>query len=214
MKKFGLLVGLFCFAFLAGSVSCQSPSSPAGSAASSAVNQAKSISNNGGSDKGAGTANGFIQLSIKDTPADDAQNIWVTIGGIRVHEACDDEEDCFTPLPLPEDPWSIDLLSLKTVPLTLPTASLPSGTYNQIRMDVIEARIVFPSGPPEGIPLTVPSEEIKCHLHFDLEAGETIQVLLDFDAKNSIHVVKKGKKDLYQLRPVVNVIQVVEEGIS
>ncbi len=34
------------------------------------------------------------------------------------------------------------------------------------------------------------------------------EITLDLDAEKSIHVVKKGKKDEYQLRPVVNVVQV------
>jgi hypothetical protein len=43
-----------------------------------------------------------------------------------------------------------------------------------------------------------------------LNKGIKTEITLDFDAKNSIHVVKKGKKDEYQLRPVVNVVQVTE----
>lgn len=210
MKRFGFLVGLVCLVFLAWTVSCESPSSTGKPASSKVANNSQSNSSNDSSDKGAGTAMGFLKLSIKDAPVDDALNIWVTISGIRAHRACDDGEDCFTPLTLPEVPWTIDLLALKTTPLALPTATLEPGTYNQIRMDVIEGRIIFPLGPLEGFPLVVPSDEIKCHLHFDLEAGETIQVLLDFDAKKSIHVIKKGKQDVYQLRPVVNVVEVVE----
>ena len=36
------------------------------------------------------------------------------------------------------------------------------------------------------------------------------EITLDLDAENSIHIIKKGKKEVYQLRPVVNVVQVIE----
>lgn len=215
MKKFGLFVGLICLAFLAWTASCQSPSSPGKPAASQIAENGQSNSNNSTSDKDTGTAAGFLRLTIKDAPADDAKNIWVKISNIRVHRACDDEEDCFTTIWENTTGQDIDLLALKNTPLELPTATLSAGTYNQIRMDVISGSIVFgPAGPPDPsdllYQLDVPSDEIKCHLHFELEANETIRILLDFDAKNSIHVVKKGKKDVYQLRPVVDVVEVVE----
>jgi len=218
---FVLSVGLI---FLAWTMSCKSPSSSGNPASSSQVaddSQTGSGGNNNndnnssGTDNDADTTMGFLRVLLKDTPVENAKNIIVTISDIRVHEACDDGEDCFTTIS--DVPLTIDLLALQTIPLALPTATLPAGTYNQIRMAVTSGEIVFgPPGAPDPsdlhYPLDVPSDEIKSHLHFVLEAGETVTITVDFDAKNSIHVIKKGKKDSYQLRPVVNVVEVVESA--
>jgi len=211
MKKVSFCVVLVCLAFLVWTMSCQSPSS-GGDPTSTKVSN-KSQSNSNSSNSGSGAATGFIKLRIKDTPVEDAKNIFVTISNIRVHEACEDAEDCFTTIS--ETPLTIDLLALQTTPLELPTASLPAGTYNQIRMTVTSGQIVFASTDPENpadvtYDLNVPSGEIKSHLHFELAGNETVLVTLDFEAKNSIHVIKKGHSDVYQLRPVVNVVEVVE----
>jgi hypothetical protein len=216
MKKLSFLVGLLCLVFLAWMMSCQSPSSTGNPASSKLVNdnQSNSNSNENTSDKGTGTAMGFLRLTLQDAPVDDAKNVWVKISNIRVHRACDDEEDCFTTVWENSAGQDIDLLVLKTMPLTF-TTTLPAGTYNQIRMAVISGEIVFgPPGAPDPsdlrYPLTVPSDEIKTHLHFEVAEGGMTQITLDLDAKNSIHIIKKGKKDVYQLRPVVNVVEVVE----
>jgi len=220
MKKTSLFVAFACLVFLAWTMSCKSPSSTGNPASSEFAGENQTGSgnnnnNNSGSGNDSGTAMGSLRLFIKDAPVEDAKNIFVTISDIRVHEACDDGEDCFTTIS--NIPMTIDLLALQMTPLALPTATLPAGTYNQIRMSVTAGEIVFgPPGPPDPTdvhyPLNVPSDEIKSHLHFVLEGGETVIVTIDFDAKNSIHVIKKGKKDSYQLRPVVNVVQVVESA--
>lgn len=211
MKKVSLCVVLICLAFLVWTMSCQSPSSSGDPTSTKVSNKSQSNSNSSNSGSGAGT--GFIKLRIKDTPVEDAKNIFVTISNIRVHEACEDSEDCFTTIS--EDPLTIDLLTLQTTFFQLPPEKLLPGTYNQIRMAVTSGQIVFASTDPENpadvtYDLNVPSDEIKSNLHFDVEDNETILVTLDFDAKKSIHVIKKGKNDVYQLRPVVNVVEVVE----
>jgi Domain of unknown function (DUF4382) len=223
MKRTSIFIALVCLVFLAWTMSCKSPSSTGNPASSQAADNTQAGSNtsndssDSGSDNEAGASMGSLRLMIKDAPVEDAKNIFVTISDIRVHEACDDGEDCFTTIS--DVPMTIDLLSLQTTPLALPTTALPAGTYNQIRMAVTSGEIVFgPAGPPSladvHYPLDVPSDEIKSHLHFVLEKGQTVLVTLDFDAKNSIHVIKKGKKDSYQLRPVVNVVEVVENSGS
>ena len=216
MKKVSFCVALVCLAFLAWTMSCQSPSSTGNPTSSKIADDNKSNSNNNdnSSDSGNSTATGFLQLTLKDAPIDEAKNVWVKISNIRVHKACDDEEDCFTTVWENAAGQDIDLLALRTTPLTF-TTSLPVGTYNQIRMAIISGEIVFASTDPAGpsdvrYPLTVPSDEIKTHLHFEVAEGGMTQIILDLDAKNSIHIIKKGKQDSYQLRPVVNVVQIVE----
>jgi hypothetical protein len=109
-----------------------------------------------------------------------------------------------------------DLLDLKDNPVPIATASLEAGYYNQIRMDVIEGWIIFLEDDGQGgfveLPpndLKIPSNEIKIPVQFYIEAGGETELLLDFDAEESIHVTKQGKKDSYKLRPVIKV-----EGVS
>lgn len=223
MKKSRLLLLLACGALLVWAGSCQSPSSADKPAASAAAEESNSdtSSQSDSSDSGdSKTGMGFLRLTLKDAPAEDAKIIWLTITKVRVHQACDDEDNCFITV------WEnltndvpIDLLKLKGNPITF-QAPLSEGTYNQIRMAIVKGEIVFGEpGPYDPVndkkyPLNVPSDEIKTHLHFNVPAGGMTEITLDLDAKNSIHVIKKGKKDEYQLRPVVNVVQVQENPTS
>lgn len=217
MKCKGLLTILACAVVLVWTMSCQSPSSSNNPSTSAQANNSQSNAPTGGAaDSGTGKNMGFLKLILKDEPVEDAKNVWLKISNIRVHEACDAEEDCFHTVWEDALGQDIDLLVLRTVPLVF-TTPLPAGTYNQIRMAIISGEIVFgPPGDPDpsdvSYPLIVPSDEVKTHLHFEVAEGEMTEITLDLDAKNSIHITKKGKKDVYKLRPVVNVVQVVEPG--
>ena len=218
MKCKGLFAILACAVVLVWTMSCQSPSTSNSPSASTQAkdNQSNAPTGGGSSDSGSNKSLGFLKLVLKDAPVEDAKNVWLKISNIRVHEACDTEEDCFHTVWEDALGQDIDLLVLRTVPLVF-TTPLPSGTYNQIRMAIISGEIVFgPPGDPDpsdvSYPLIVPSDEVKTHLHFEVAEGEMTEITLDLDAKNSIHIIKKGKKDVYQLRPVVNVVQVVEPG--
>ena len=224
MKKSNFFFLLACVAILLWANSCQSPSSTGKPDAAPIADNTKTAAGNTGSGSGSGsdttTTMGLFKLTLMDAPVKDAKNIWLTFSKIRVHQACETEEDCF--ITVWEDPANIqpvDLLKLKNFPITFET-TLPTGTYNQIRMAVIKGEIVFgPLGDPDPIndikyPLDVPSDEIKTHLHFEVLAGGMTEITLDLDAEKSIHVIKKGKKDEYKLRPVVNVVQVLQSPTS
>jgi Domain of unknown function (DUF4382) len=219
MKKTTFLFVLACLALLIWAGSCKSPSSSE-KLASLAANESQDNSGSSGSGSSGsgsgGSGTGFLRLTIKDSPIEDAKFIMLTIGKIRVHQACETEteDSCFiTVAETFNDGKPFDLLKLKNYPITF-TSPLPAGTYNQIRMDVIKGEIVF--GAPgaadplndKTYPLDVPSDEVKTHLHFVVAAGGMTSITLDLDAENSIHIVKKGNKDEYQLRPVVNVVSV------
>jgi hypothetical protein len=217
MKKSSLPVILIGCVFLVWAMSCQSPSStgdPASSSPPAKNSQTDQSNDDSSSGSGAKTGMGFLKLTLKDAPVEDAKNVWLKISNIRVHEACDEEEGCFHTVWEDALGQDIDLLALRTFPLVFQTP-LPAGTYNQIRMDIISGEIVFgPPGEPDPsdvrYPLVVPSDEVKTHLHFEVAEGEMTEITLDLDAENSIHIIKKGKKEVYQLRPVVNVVQVIE----
>jgi hypothetical protein len=219
MKRSTLFVVFACLAIFLWASSCQSPSSTGNPGASSAAAATNTSTGSTGSDSGSGsgsgtTTTGFFKLTLTDAPAKDAKNIWLTFSKIRVHQACETEENCFiTVWENPTNIEAVDLLKLKNYPISF-NAELPIGKYNQIRMEIIKGEIVFGApGPADPVndkryPLDVPSDEIKTHLQFEVIAGGMTEITLDLDAEKSIHVVKKGKTDEYKLRPVVNVVQV------
>jgi hypothetical protein len=209
MRKSGLLVIMAFSALLVWTMSCQSPSSsgsPEASGASQNV-QANAVT--------AGT--GFLKLILKDALIEDAKNVYVTISNIRVHEACEEDDGCFHTVWENTAGEEIDILALNTVPLIF-TTPLPAGKYNQIRMSTVSGRIIFASTDPLNpedleFPLKVPSSEIKTQVHFEVAEGGITEITLDLDARNSIHIIKKGKKDIYQLRPVINTVAIGEPAV-
>jgi hypothetical protein len=207
MRKKSLSIILIFFMLLVWTGSCKSPSSADQPVPTPLAKSNSQLSSSGSTTK---ASVGFLKLILKDRPIAEAQNVFVTINQVSVHKECEEPNDCDFVV-VYDDPvgLKLDLLALKNTPATLVSATLEVGKYNQIRMSVGSGEIVFPSNPPggEGIPysLEVPSDEIKVPVHFEITAAGTTDIILDFDAEKSIHIVQKGKSDTYLLRPVIHV---------
>jgi len=198
MKKQNICLAVFFILIMLFWNSCSSPATSDKTTASLATD---SSSNSNTSP----ATTGKLALVLKDTPIDNAKNIWVTVSQIKVHMASPDNFIVVSNLE-----QKFDLLYLKNNPTPIAQATLEAGHYNQIRMPVVSGSIVFvEDGKDVEFPLDVPSDEIKIPVQFEITAGGNIEIILDFDAEKSIHVVKKGKSDTYLLRPVIKV-----EGIQ
>jgi hypothetical protein len=197
MKRLGFLFVLVAIGLFIWTNSCQSPSSVENPATAATSDDSSSSTK---------TSIGFLRLILKDGPIDNAEKVLVTINKIRVHQACETEteDSCFVTVWENTAGTEFDLLLMKNTPIVFTTA-LQTGKYNQIRMSVVSGKIVL-KGDPTPHPLDVPSDEIKTNYHFEVLSGTTAQITLDFDAEQSLHIVKQGKKDSYKLRPVVNVV--------
>jgi hypothetical protein len=223
MKKWGILFGVFVFMVLVFAVNCKSPaSSEAASpfiAADAGSNSGSNSSNTAGSGGGSegtsgetGTTLGSLVIKMKDKPVTDADQVLVTISSIVVHLADPDEF-----IEVSDVQQKFDLLELKNNPVPIVSADLEAGHYNQIRMDVVEGSIVFLEDDGQGgfneVPfdLKIPSSEIKIPVQFYIEEGGETQITLDFDAEDSIKLIKQGKKDSYMMRPVIKVLGVSYE---
>jgi hypothetical protein len=89
---------------------------------------------------------------------------------------------------------------------------LPEGSYSQLRLVLADntagdplANAVQPIG-GTLVPLRTPSAQqsgLKLQVHFNVEAGKVIDLVLDFDACKS--VVLGGQSGNYNLKPVVSV---------
>jgi len=86
---------------------------------------------------------------------------------------------------------------------------IPAGDYDRIRLHVSEAELIRdhdgdPDTPEIAEPIFVPSSKIDVLFNFSIADGEEADVILDFDAAESVHLMQPGGTDKYILRPVVN----------
>ncbi len=139
---------------------------------------------------------GNFQLYLTDQPIDNAEEILVTISEISVQR----EEEGFSTV------WSgektYDLLKLRNKEEKIIDITLEEGTYTQIRLVVTEGQIVIAS---ESHEMTVPSSEVKIPFVFNIMKDGSTEIVLDFEAEHSIHVVNAGQSGEYILRPVIRV---------
>lgn len=219
MKKWVIFFGIFICLILFFTVHCKSPAtSDAAKPFIAAESESNSTSNSGsntgsggseGSSGGTTTTLGSLKIMMKDKPVEDAEKILITVDEIRVHMASPENF-----IVVSDEEQDFDLLELKNNPVPIVSADLEAGHYNQIRMDVVEGSIVFLEENGQGgfvevtYDLKIPSNEIKIPVQFYIEGNSTTDIILDFDAEESIKVTKQGKKDSYKLRPVIKVVGV------
>lgn len=93
-----------------------------------------------------------------------------------------------------------DLLALKQMNITslYADATVPVGTYNQIRLDISKV-VVTDNGVAHEAKL--PSGVLKINGNFVVKDGETSTVVFDFKADKSVHITGNGK---YIFAPVIN----------
>ena len=93
-------------------------------------------------------------------------------------------------------------------------ATLPAGHYGQMRLVLGPNNTVKPKGGTIQ-PLKVPSGQqsgVKLSVNFDVQAGTTADVFIDFDAHKSIFVHQAGASNKYILRPTVRAFDKLVTG--
>lgn len=178
----------------------------------------------GGGDSAPATpvsTHGTLAVSMTDAPACGFDAVNVTVSRLRVHrsEGAAEGDAGWTDITL--DPAKkINLLNLTNGVLeTLGQTTLEAGRYTQMRL-VLDpntsgtANTVVPTASKTEQPLETPSalrSGIKLVGSFDVTAGATTSVVLDFDACKS--VVTRGKGN-FALKPVVKIVPAAANGIS
>ena len=170
---------------------------------------------------GADTGSGTLRVSLTDAPACGGYDaVYVTVSKVRVHSSATAPET--------QGGWSdidivppkrVDLVTLANgVLLELGQTALPAGKYQQIRLVLADnattpmANAVMPTGGAQT-ELDTPSGQqsgIKLQANVDVPAGQTVDVVLDFDACRS--VVKRGNSGHFNLKPVIAVVPMVSAG--
>jgi len=167
---------------------------------------------------GSGAApEGTLRVALTDAPSCGYDHVWITVEKVRVHQSSTaaDAEGGWAEITL-ATPRRIDLLSLTNGALEeLGSTQLAAGSYSQIRLVLSSntgtgassvANAVQPTG-GAVIPLSTPSAQqsgLKLQAHFTVAAGQTADLVLDFDACKS--VVKAGNSGQYNLKPVMTVL--------
>ncbi len=156
---------------------------------------------------------GRINVHLTDSPypIDLIKNAFVTIDEVEIRQHLESDqgknEDSF--IVISEANIEIDLLKLTNgITEQIASVDLEAGTYNQIRLHVVDATIVLNDG--TEFDLKVPSGEssglkIKFDPEIQITEGQTSDVLLDFDVSRSF-VVKGniGSKIIgFNFKPVV-----------
>ncbi len=155
-----------------------------------------------GNDVGAGT--GTVRVMLTDAPLSDVQEVWVQITRIEAVSSGHGVQVLVTDEQIPDE---IELIELAGNPMLLGEPLIPAGRYTQVRLILNDA---------PGANYIVDSEDVKHDLKvpsgaqtgaklvtgaFDIEQGETVTLLLDFDAAASVH--QAGASGMWIMRPTI-----------
>lgn len=156
-----------------------------------------------------------MNVHLTDAPAD-LKEVNINVQGLRIHytpasdtadtsasDTTGDDEDGNW-IDLPVEPMTINLLELQNgVDTLLASAELDPGIYNELRLMLGGDNTVM-TADSSIYDLKVPSGQssgYKIKFKTELEAGEEIDVVVDFDASRSVH--KAGRSGKYILKPVL-----------
>ena len=158
------------------------------------------------------TEGAHMNVHLTDAPAN-YQQVNVDVQGLRIHYTPKSSDTTSTEgkwIDLQVDPMQVNLLNLTNgVDTLLASADLDPGHYRELRLILGSENTVMVDSMMHD--LKVPSGQqsgYKIKFQTDLESGENIDVVVDFDAARSVH--KAGNSGKYILRPVLKAF--VETG--
>lgn len=161
-----------------------------------------------------------MNVHLTDAPANyDAVNI--DVQGLRIHYTPDTTDTADTSgehhgewIDLPVDPMMVNLLDFQNgVDTLLASTELDPGYYQELRLvlggnnnvviDSTKHYMKVPSGQQSGF---------KVKFATQVEAGEQVDLTIDFDAHRSVH--KAGNSGKYMLRPVVRAFASTSDSVQ
>ena len=143
------------------------------------------------------TGTGTVSIYVKDLPAN-WTHVNVTFSEVKIHKASADNESGWYNLTLQAQ--TVDLASLTNVSELLASANVSAGKYTQIRLVVVSVVGTMDNG--TVVEFDVPSGELKTTHPFNVTAGHTETLTLDFDLEHSIIHNAQG----WKFKPVLGSI--------
>ncbi len=153
-----------------------------------------------------------VYLTDAPFPIDLVSKTIVNIDKIEIRKQVSDSTEAEF-IVLSEEPFQIDLLSLSNgLTEQLASVDLDAGEYDMIRMHVSDSKIILtdqtefvlkiPSGSSSGL-------KVKIEPGMVISAGQTVDVLLDFDVSKSFVAKgnwKGGQLNGFNFKPVVRCV--------
>lgn len=141
----------------------------------------------------------ILSINVTDAPGQQGlEQILVTVGSVEVNVSGSDTDAGW--LTVVNEAKSFDLLAIVGIEDFLGSAELGPGRYNQVRLEVTAAQVTIDG---EARDTKLPSGKLRLVGGFDMVAGETTVLTLDFDAERS--VVLRGKQNPL-LKPTVRML--------
>ena len=177
---------------------------------------------------------GSLNVYVTDAPPrEEVTSIMVTVSEIQVHRAGAEQEKeqqqsgtgnqtqeeeqeqqqtqtgggGWITIDLSDNATTFDLLEIKGIEQFIGTSEVEEGKYTQVRLVVDKVQVKLGSGDLQDA--TVPSKELKIVRPFDVVAGETTALVLDFDADRMVTVTGAGK---IIVKPVIKLTVRQEKG--
>jgi len=143
---------------------------------------------------------GTVKVYVTDAPPGDrVTSIMVTVSKIEIHKAAAEQEQQQTQqgggewitIDISGNATTFDLLKISGIEEFLGASQVEAGKYTQVRLTIDNSEVTLGDKEPQAA--TVPSKELKLVRPFDVVAGETTDIILDFDADKSVTVTGADK---------------------
>jgi hypothetical protein len=156
----------------------------------------------GGSASSSGDT-GSVAVFLTDGPADEYDEMWITITGVSIIPA---EGSGSAPFIVYSSTagYEVNLLDYRDEDFLFTIKhGIPVGTYEKIRLEIAEIRPV--GGPCDEMEIKLPSGKIDLvpRGSFEVDRDETLAIRLDIDANKSINFHEAGQSGKCIFRPVV-----------
>jgi len=161
---------------------------------------------------------GTLEVYVTDAPPrDEVTGILVTVSGVQVHRAVTEQETeqdqeqtdgdnqtqqqeqqqteqgdgGWINIDLGDNATTFDLLQIRGIEQFLGSSTVEAGKYTQVRLAVDTVQVALGDGQPQDA--EVSSKELKIVRPFDIVAGETTLLVLDFEADKMVTVTGADK---------------------
>ncbi|MBD3155760.1 MAG: DUF4382 domain-containing protein [Candidatus Aenigmarchaeota archaeon] len=160
------------------------------------------------------TGKGTLIMKITDKPVSgEITDLYVTISKVEVHKASYGEGNGENDnnagwITITEEEKVYNLPEIEDVQEFLASEELDVGKYTQVRLYISDATVTV-DGEESG--LRILSNSVKLVNAFNIEEGKVTELLLDFEAGDSVIETGRGR---YQLKPVIKITEISSEATT